>query len=582
MATVYLATDLKLDRPVAIKVLSQTVSHSLGAERFLREIHIVARLQHPHILGLIDSGDASGTLYYVMPYVPGESLRTRLAREGELPVAEAVWVLREIADALAHAHGQHVIHRDIKPENVLFAARHALVADFGIAKAVTDATAGGTITGTGIVVGSPAYMAPEQASSDPQLDHRADIYAFGVLAYEVLTGVPPFTAPGPVQLVAAHMSRQPDPLTRHRPSIPEALDEMVLKCLAKRPADRFQHAEDIVAYLDSILTGPLSESMGTTAEHAVAPSKYRISESMARRLDRNAFDPRMIGDSVEYLDNHARSDTLVCFMPAIGLDAAEYEEHLRVLPWRCVAMTPFSHEPGRHRRYTLSLADHFTILRHFLRHTTERTGARRVVLAGFSSGGDAIMRFAASRPGGGARLNGVLSLGCNVSLETCFVSQMLARMSSRHPERMLTDLRAVGDAMDGLDAWLTVHTYLVAMLGKFRGAVDPLRQLAREIVAPFEEGGSPFTDWYRAAAGGVPALRCVFEDNELHRNFVRNLLLQHGDDGVFGEHYREGSIVIEPDTNHFDLERPEVVQRQLEALLAMIEPAGQGAGARTA
>jgi hypothetical protein len=159
---------------------------------------------------------------------------------------------------------------------------------------------------------------------------------------------------------------------------------------------------------------------------------------------------------------------------------------------------------------------------------------------------------------------------------------MLARMSSRHPERMLTDLRAVGDAMAGLDAWLTVHTYLVAMLGKFRGAVDPLRQLAREIVAPFEDGGSPLAEWYRAASAGVPALRCVFEDNELHRDFVRDLLLRHGDEGVLGEHYREGSVVIEPDTNHFDLERPEMVQRQLEALLAMVEAAGQGTGARTA
>jgi len=207
MATVYLAHDLKHDRPVAIKVLSRTVAHSLGPERFLREIRIVARLQHPHILGLIDSGEAHGILFYVMPYVAGESLRTRLAREGELPIAEAVWILREIADALVHAHGQRVIHRDIKPENVMFAARHALVADFGIARAVSEAAAAGPITGTGIIVGSPAYMAPEQASGDPSLDHRADIYAFGVLAYEVLTGVPPFTAPGPVQLVAAHMTR---------------------------------------------------------------------------------------------------------------------------------------------------------------------------------------------------------------------------------------------------------------------------------------------------------------------------------------------------------------------------------------
>jgi serine/threonine protein kinase len=580
MATVYLATDLKHDRPVAVKVLSQTVSHSLGAERFLREILIVARLQHPHILGLIDSGEASGTLYYVMPYVPGESLRTRLAREGELPIAEAVWILREIADALAHAHMHQVIHRDIKPENVLFAARHALVADFGIAKAVTDAATGGPITGTGIVVGSPAYMAPEQASSDPQLDHRADIYAFGVLAYEVLTGVPPFTAPGPVQLVAAHMSRQPDPLTRHRPSIPEALDEMVLRCLAKRPADRFQRADDIVAYLDSILTGPLSESMGTTAEHPVAPSKYRIGESLARRLDRNTFDPRMVGDSIEYLDNHARSETLVCMVPAIGLDAAEFEEHLRLLPWRCVAVTPFSHEPGRHRRYTLSLADHFTLLRHFLRHVTQRTGPRRVVLAGFSSGADAVMRFTGGRPGGGARVSGVLSLGCNVSLETCFVTRMLARMSSHHPERMLTDLRAVGDAMAGLDSWLTVHTYLVAMLGKFRTAVDPLRQLAREIVAPFENGGFPFPEWYRSTAAGAAAVRCVFEDDELHRGFVRDLILRHADEAILGERYREGSVLIEPDTTHFDLERPELVQRHLEVLIADLQSIEQRTASR--
>ncbi len=160
MATVYLARDLKHDRHVAIKVLRADLAHLLGPERFLREIQIVAKLQHPHILGLIDSGDADGMLYYVMPYVKGESLRTRLARDGELPISDAVWILREIADALAFAHTQHVIHRDIKPENVLFASRHAQVADFGIAPAVTEAAATpGPITATGIVVGSPAYMA---------------------------------------------------------------------------------------------------------------------------------------------------------------------------------------------------------------------------------------------------------------------------------------------------------------------------------------------------------------------------------------------------------------------------------------
>ena len=572
MATVYLARDVKHDRHVAIKVLRPDLAHSLGPERFLREIQIVAKLQHPHILGLIDSGEAEGMLYYVMPYVTGESLRVRLAREGEMPISEAVWVLREIADALAHAHGQQIIHRDIKPENVMFSSRHALVADFGIARAVTEAATSGPITATGIVVGSPAYMAPEQASSDPQMDHRADIYAFGVLAYEVLTGVPPFTAPTAVQLVSAHMTRPPDPLSRHRPGIPDALEDIVIRCLAKRPADRFQRADEIVARMDALLTGPLSEMIGTTEEHAVAPSKFRIAEGLARRLDRQAFDPRMVGDSMEYLDNHARSDTLVCFLPALGLDAAEFEEHLRVLPWRCLAVTPFSHEPVRHRRYTLSLNDHFTLLRHFLRHVEERTAARKVLLVGFSSGADAVMRFAAARPGGGARIDGVLSLGCNISLETCFVTSMLARMSSRHPERLLADLRSVGESATELDTWLTIHTYLVAMLRKFRGAVDPVRALAREVVRPFEAGGeSPFLQWYRDASANVPVLRCLFEDNERHRSFVSSLVLDHADSNRLGPRYREDSILIEPDAGHFELEKPDVVSKHLEAMLAALE-----------
>lgn len=572
MATVYLARDVKHDRHVAIKVLRHDLSHSLGPERFLREIHIAASLQHPHILGLIDSGEAGGMLYYVMPYVQGESLRTRLAREGEFPVSEAVWILREIADAIAHAHTHQIIHRDIKPENVLFSAKHALVADFGIARAVSQAATAGPITATGIVVGSPAYMAPEQAASDPQMDHRADIYAFGVLAYEVLTGVPPFSAPSAVQLVSAHMTRAPDPLTRHRPGVPEALEEIVLRCLAKRPADRFQKAEEIVARLDALLTGPLSESMGTTEEHAVAPSKFRIAEGLARRLDRQSFDPRMVGDSMEYLDNHARSDTLVCLLPALGLDGAEFEEHLRVMPWRCIAVTPFSHEPQRHRRYTLSLDDHFTLLRYFLRHVTERTAAQRVILAGFSSGGDAVLRFAAARPGGGARVDGILSLGCNIALDTCFLTSMLARMSSRHPERLLADLRGIGESTTELDAWLTIHTYLVAMLRKFRNSVDPLRSLAREIVRPFEPGGeSPFVGWYRDASAHVRGIRCVFEDGEQYRRFVSDLLLDQSTNRRLGESYREDSIVIEADTGHFDLERPEVVQKHVDALLASID-----------
>ena len=244
----------------------------------------------------------------------------------------------------------------------------------------------------------------------------------------------------------------------------------------------------------------------------------------------------------------------------------------RVLPWRCVAVTPFSHEPLRHRRYTLSLTDHFTLLRHFLRNMVDRTAARRVIFAGFSSGADVVMRFAAARPAGGANVDGILSLGCNISLETCFVTAMLARMSSRHPERLLADLRAVGETTNELDSWLTIHTYLVAMLRKFRTSVDPLRSLAREIVRPFEEGGdSPFISWYREASINVRGVRCVFEDDERHRAFVSDLLLRQETSKRLGDRYREDSILIEPDSDHFDLERPEVVQKHLEALMTALD-----------
>ena len=179
MATVYLAEDLKHHRKVAVKVLRPELAAALGAERFTREIEIGAQLQHPHILPLLDSGEAGGFLYYVMPYVDGESLRERLVRVGELPVHEAVKLLCEIVDALSHAHARGVVHRDIKPDNVMLSGRHALVMDFGVAKAVSEATGRQQLTTAGVALGTPAYMAPEQATADPHLDHRVDIYAVG-------------------------------------------------------------------------------------------------------------------------------------------------------------------------------------------------------------------------------------------------------------------------------------------------------------------------------------------------------------------------------------------------------------------
>jgi Tol biopolymer transport system component/tRNA A-37 threonylcarbamoyl transferase component Bud32 len=254
MATVYLAEDVRHRRKVAVKVLRPELAASMGPDRFLREIEIAAQLQHPHILPLLDSGDAGGFLFYVMPFVQGESLRDRLVRERELPVHDALRIITEVADALAHAHERGVVHRDIKPENILLSGRHALVADFGVAKAVSEASGRLKLTSVGVALGTPTYMAPEQASADPGLDHRVDIYALGVVAYELLAGRPPFTGHTAQEVLAAHMTRPPEPIRNFRGNVAPAVETIVLRCLEKHPADRWQTTSELVSQLELLAT----------------------------------------------------------------------------------------------------------------------------------------------------------------------------------------------------------------------------------------------------------------------------------------------------------------------------------------
>jgi serine/threonine-protein kinase len=254
MATVYLAEDLKHRRKVAVKVLRPELASTIGGDRFFREIELAAQLTHPHILPLHDSGEADGFLYYVMPFIEGESLRQRLDREGELPVADAARIMREVVDALAAAHEAGVVHRDIKPDNVLLSGNHAIVTDFGVAKAVSEATGRQQITTAGVALGTPAYMAPEQAAASPNIDHRADIYAVGAMAYELLAGRPPFIGPTAQAVLAAHVTEAPDDVSGHRASIPPGMAAVIMKCLEKKPADRWQSSTELLAELEVVAT----------------------------------------------------------------------------------------------------------------------------------------------------------------------------------------------------------------------------------------------------------------------------------------------------------------------------------------
>ncbi len=248
MATVYLAEDLKHHRKVAVKVLRPELSATIGADRFLREIEIGARFQHPHILPLHDSGEADGCLYYVMPYVAGESLKARLDREGQLPLQDTLEIARQVAGALSYAHSHDVIHRDIKPENVLLSAGHAIVADFGIARAVT-AAGGDRLTETGMSIGTPAYLSPEQAGGQQQLDGRSDIYSLGCMVYEMLAGQPPFTGPTLESVVHQHMAAEVPSVAVIRPAVPPQVTNALRRAMAKAPADRFATADQFAEEL---------------------------------------------------------------------------------------------------------------------------------------------------------------------------------------------------------------------------------------------------------------------------------------------------------------------------------------------
>ncbi len=238
MATVFLARDLRHDRPVALKVLRPDVGLAIGSERFLREVRIAATLSHPHILPLFDSGEADGLLYFVMPFARGESLRDRLARDGSVPVAEAVRIVRQVAGALASAHEAGIVHRDVKPANILLEAGEALITDFGIARAV-DAAAGGTLTTTGRVLGTPAYMSPEQISGDGHVSGASDQYSLGCVAYEIVTGQPPFGAGSTEAVIAGHLARRVPTMRRHGATVPPSVEAVVRRALEKKPQDRF-------------------------------------------------------------------------------------------------------------------------------------------------------------------------------------------------------------------------------------------------------------------------------------------------------------------------------------------------------
>src|SRR5688500_16685101 len=266
MSRVFVAEETALGRKIVVKVLPPDLAASVNVDRFKREIQLSAKLQHPHIVPVLTAGVSEDFPYYTMPFIEGESLRAKLSRSGELPVPEVTRILREVLSALSYAHERGVVHRDIKPDNILLTGGHAVVADFGVAKALSaSASASSSITSLGVALGTPAYMSPEQAVADPATDHRADLYSVGAMAYEMLTGQQVFSARSPQAMLAAHAIEKPEPIDTRRPSVPAGLSLLIMRALEKHAADRPQSAAEMLAELEAAIT-----PSGATTPHMAA------------------------------------------------------------------------------------------------------------------------------------------------------------------------------------------------------------------------------------------------------------------------------------------------------------------------
>ena len=298
MSRLFLATEASLHRQVVIKVLPPEFTSEVSAARFKQEIELAAHLQHPNILPVLTAGAKDDLLFYVMPFVPGESLRHRLTREGRLPVADAVRILHEIADALAQAHAEGVIHRDIKPENILLLGSHAVLTDFGVARALAESRSGGRLTDTGLALGTPGYMSPEQAAGERHIDARADVYALAVVGYEMLAGFPPFAGPTAQAVIAAHLTATPKPLTDARPDTPPEVANSIARALAKDPNARLRTAAEFRDTIGEAHPGTARRPISKRARVAAAVTGAVVLAAVAvlalRPRAPTALDPNLV------------------------------------------------------------------------------------------------------------------------------------------------------------------------------------------------------------------------------------------------------------------------------------------------
>jgi pimeloyl-ACP methyl ester carboxylesterase len=585
MGEVYRARDTRLGRDVAIKLLPDEFARDdERRERFVREAHMLAALDHPNIAAIhsMETASVEGEDYsfLVMQLAAGEDLSERIAG-GPIPVPEVLAIALQIVAALEAAHGRGIVHRDIKPANVRIADDGAVkVLDFGLAKALataagTDALTSPTLTAAGALMGTAAYMSPEQARG-LDVDTRTDIWSLAVVMWEMLTGSRLFEGKTVTDTLSNMLREEPE-WARLPAKTPPAIRRLLRRALQKRSHDRLQHVGDarleLMDGLEEWQSPPqIPVPEGEAAPVDVEERRWTLTTEVCRRLRDEGLDAALIGDHLEYLDNGRESDTLVVYLAGLGAGGSTFRETLAASAYRGIAITLYGFERGRQRRTPLPIGLHLALLREFIEQLQVSVGASRLILVGFSSGADLVLRLLAEGGLDPAKVAGVLAMSPNVSLETCFVSGLLADLPAESPESVFAALRALGSEADSADMWLRQNRYVTELIEKFHADAAPLRQHGADIVAPFREADRyPLADWYRVAKEAGVSVRLVFASAEDEQVPLHQFLLAHIDNRVLGPNFQDSDIATEPDSGHFHLLHRDVIERHLDVLVAEIE-----------